>query len=168
MLIDAIRAGLYRAITTPRGDGFAPVRIPKDIARRINSTLGRPLGSGEELAKRRAASQKLAHLRSGAPAKAEEAKPDARPAAPVMVYFEKGRNQRELDRVKDTLDARAIPYTLLDVAGDEATLDFVMREAKCEADELPAVFVAGKAIGGRAALVAADASGELLRLVYGA
>jgi hypothetical protein len=166
MLVDALRDSLYRAITTPRGDSLLPIRIQKDLARRLNMTLGSPLCSREEAAKRREAARRLEQLRrGGASATPKAAAP--REAAPVMVYFEKDRNVRELGRVEELLGAKAIPFTRLDVRGDEATLDFVMREAKCKEDELPVVFVAGTAIGGYTALVAADVSGDLERRVFG-
>jgi hypothetical protein len=165
MLVDALRDSLYRAITTPRGDAFAPVRIQKDLARRINMTLGSPLCSREEAAKRRESALRLEQLRKGgADARSKTAAPEA---APVMVYFEKDRNVRELGRVEELLAAKDIAFQRLDVRGDEATLDFVMREAKCKADDLPVVFVAGAVIGGFTALVAADVSGELQRRVFG-
>ena len=162
-MLDALRTSLHRAITTPRGDALALVRVQKDLARRLNMALGSPLCSGEELAQRREAAGRLTALRS-APAK--EVAPVI--AAPVMVYFEAGRNERQLARVKETLDARKLTYTLLDVAGDEATLDFVMRTAKCEADDLPIVFVGSTPVGGFEALVAFDVSGELAKAVLGA
>ena len=90
-----------------------------------------------------------------------------REAAPVMVYFEKDRNQRVLTQVEEALAARSIAFTKLDVAGDERTMSFVMREAHCERDELPVVFVGGKVVGGIHALIAMDASGELVKAVRG-
>jgi glutaredoxin len=157
-----LKDALYRAITSPRGDKLLPVRLGKDLARRLNVTLGEPLCSREEADRRRAARAKLESLRG----KATEVKA-TREAAPVMVYFEKNRNQRELGRIQELLDAKSIKYQLLDVAGDEATLAFVTREAGCEADDLPVVFVAGKSMGPFTELVRADVSGELARAVNG-
>lgn len=158
----SLRTSLHQLITTPRGDALALVRIQKDLARRLNMALGSPICSGEELARRRAAEERLRALRTTA---APETTTPV--AAPVMVYFEAGRNERMLARVKETLAARGIVYTLLDVAGDEATLDFVTRTAKCEADELPVVFVGPTPVGGFDALVAFDVSGELVKAVFG-
>ena len=168
VILDLVRTSLHRAITTPVGESFAPVRIPKDLARRLNVTLGQPLCSSDELTRRRAATERLASLRTGR----GEATPAAsgtstRVAAPVVVYFEKDRNARELGRVEEVLKAKAIAYQRLDVAGDEATLAFVMRTAGCKEDELPVVFVAGAAIGGYRELVAADVSGALAKAIYG-
>ncbi len=170
MLVDALRDTLYRAITTPRGDSLLPIRLQKDLARRLNMTLGSPLCSRQESEKRREAALRLEQLRrqggrGGSSTAAKAAKP--REVAPVMVYFEKDRNARELGRVEEPLGATGIPFTPLAVRGDEAALHFVMREAKCKEDELPVVFVAGTAIGGYTALVAADVSGDLERRVFG-
>jgi len=173
-MLDTLRVTLFRAITSPRGDALALVRVQKDLARRLNVTLGMPLCSADDLAKRRAAEARLASLRGGS---AREAGARAVPAsaaptasgasaAPVMIYFEKDRNVRELTRMKEALDARGIAYTLLDVAGDETTLDFVKREAKCEDDDLPIAFVAGTPIGGFDAVVEWDVSGRLAKALY--
>ena len=64
MALDLLRSSLHRAITTTRGDGLLPVRVSKDLLRRVNVTFGRPLGSREELAKRREAKERLAALRA--------------------------------------------------------------------------------------------------------
>jgi hypothetical protein len=91
-----------------------------------------------------------------------------REAAPVVMYFEKDRNQRLIERVRELLTAKQIPFQALDVSGDAATLSFVMREAQCEDDDLPIVFVAGKAVGGFNELVDWDVSGKLKAAVFGA
>ncbi len=159
-MLDLLRTTLHRAITSPALDGFAPVRIPKDLARRVNATLGQPLCSKSELVRRRNAKDRLARLKESG-----ESTPLKREAAPVTVYFEKDRNVRELERICETLDARGISHKRLDVAGDEATLDFVCRTAKVKNDELPVVFVGPTPIGGFRELVRIDASGELVKLV---
>ena len=51
-------------IVSPRGDRFAPVRVSKDVLRRVNVSLGYPVTSAEELAKREAAAAKLVTLRA--------------------------------------------------------------------------------------------------------
>jgi glutaredoxin len=169
-MFDEVRVALYRAITSPKGDSFSPLRIQKDFARRLNVVLGSPLASADELEKRKAARVRLAGLRASrgvsvtAPPLPTEIEPEL---APVMVYFQKDRNARELVRVEETLGAKGIAYKLLDVTGDEAALDFVMREAHCEEDELPIVFVGGVAVGGFRQLVEADVSGELQRALAG-
>jgi hypothetical protein len=161
-MLDRVRGALYRTISTPKGDSVTPVRVTKDLARRLNLALGLPLATEEELAQRAQARAKLQTLRAGAAAP----KGAARVAAPVFVYFETGRNVRELTRIEEVLSTKSLAWTRLDVREDEATLDFVMRTAGCEADELPVVFVAERPVGNYQALVRADVSGELDRLLY--
>jgi hypothetical protein len=84
-----------------------------------------------------------------------------------MVYFEKDRGTRERTRIEDLLTSKSIPYQLLDLTGDEATMAFVTRTAGCKDDDLPVVFVAGAPIGGYAALVDADVSGALAKAIDG-
>jgi hypothetical protein len=166
-MFDRVRTSLHRAITSPFGEGLLPVRLPKDLARRVNMALGKPLCSAEELTRRRTAGARLVKLRAeGASSAASGAAP--RVAAPVMIYFEGDRNARLLGRIKDTLEARGIGFTALDVAGDETTKNYVMREARCKEDELPVVFVAASPVGGYNELVAWDVSGKLATAVFGA
>jgi len=161
-MIDKIRTTLHQTIESSRGDGVAAVRLPKLFARRLNRFLGSPLCSAEDLDKRRAAVSKLARLKGTAQQKI------ARTAAPVVVYFEKDRNQRMKDRIEELLQSRGISFRSLDVAGDEATMAFVTREAKCEEDDLPIVYVAGTPVGGYNELVDWDVSGKLKTSVFGA
>jgi glutaredoxin len=100
---------------------------------------------------------------AGAPVPAK-----AREPAPVMVYYEKDRNQRLIERVRELLESKQIPFRALDVSGDPATLAFIVREAKCEEDDLPVVFIAGTAVGGFNELVDWDVSGKLKLAVFGA
>ena len=160
-MLDRVRDALYRALSPPADDSFAPLRVPKDLARRLNATLGRPLAPLDELVKRAQARERLAELRAGGRADATTAVE----TAPILVYFERDRNVRELTRVEELLEGRGFPWRRLDVSGDEPTIDFVMRQAKCERDDLPIVFVADRVIGPYDALVAADVSGKLARLV---
>jgi len=153
-MLDGLRSTLYRALASSH------------LPMRLNAFLGKPLAPAEELAKRREAHARLAALRlRGETTPASKA---TRAPAPVMVYFEKDRNVRELERTKETLEARGIEFQLLDVTGDEAALAFVMRAASCAQDELPIVFVAGEALGGFRKLVEADVSGLLAERVWGA
>jgi hypothetical protein len=160
-MLDRVRDALYRAMSPPAEGAFSPLRVPKDLARRLNATLGHPLAPRAELAKRAQARERLAGLRTGR----AEGTPRRVEAAPVLVYFEKDRNVRELTRIEELLGAKGFPWKRLDVSGDEATIDFVMRTAKCERDDLPIVFVADQVIGAYDALVRADVSGELARAV---
>jgi hypothetical protein len=116
-MLARLRDILYRAIVTPKGDSIAPVRIPKDLARRLNTTLGRPLATKEEIARRSKARARLQELRATGP---RAARPRVE-SAPVVVYFEEGRHVRELKRIEALLEAKAIAWTRLDVGGDEAT-----------------------------------------------
>jgi len=165
MLKGSLRSALHRAITTPFGDNLAPIRIPKDLLRRVNVTLGQPLCSQEELSRRQAARERLVQLRS---AKDGGRTAAAREQAPVMVYFEKDRNARLLGRIEELLSSASITFTKLDVTGDAATKDFVVREARCKEDELPVVFVAGTAVGGYNELADYNVSGQLKKAVFGA
>jgi hypothetical protein len=161
-MLDKIRTTLHAAIESPRGDQLTAVRLPKLFVRRLNHLLGSPLCTTEELEKRRVAVAKLAALKGAAPTTF------ARAAAPVIVYFEKDRNQRLKDRIEELLQSRGITFKSLDVAGDEAAMAFVTREAKCEADDLPIVYVAGTPVGGYNELVDWDVSGKLKASVFGA
>jgi hypothetical protein len=159
-MLDKLRTTLHQAIQSPP-DENAAVRLPKLFARRLNHVLGSPLCTVEDLEKRRAAVAKLATLKDAAPTTF------ARAAAPVVVYFEKDRNQRMKDRVEELLKSRGIAYQSLDVAGDEAAMAFVTREAKCKEDDLPIVYVAGTPVGGYNDLVDWDVSGKLKKAVFG-
>ena len=141
---------------------MAPIRLPKQVAKGLNELLGEPICSAETLEKRRA-EEKARIERLLRPVTSARREP-----APVIVYFEKDRNARELTRIGEVLAAQKITPKLLDVSGDEATIEFVTREAKCERDELPVVFVGGSAVGGFRELVAFDTSGELKKAVFGA
>lgn len=164
-MLDLVRTSLHRVLTTPVGDSLLPLRLPKDLARRVNTALGEPLCSAAELQRRREAERRLFDLRSGANA-GKKTTTSTGEAAPVIIYFEKDRNVRLFGRMKEALDARSITYTALEV--DTATKNFVMREAKCKEDELPIVFVATTPIGGYNDLVEWDVSGKLMTAVYGA
>jgi hypothetical protein len=168
---DLVRTGLHKVITTPVGDSFLPVRVPKDLARRVNAMFGEPICSKEEIERRRAGRAKLDELKKK-PAGARASAPPSSPVssgvqAPVMVYFEKDRNQRMLGRIEDALGAKSIKYTLLDIANDTVTRDFVLREARCKDDDLPVIFVAGTPIGGYNELIDWDVSGRLAKALAG-
>ena len=166
-MFERVRDALYRAMTTPRGDSLLPVRVPKDLARRLNVTLGSPLAPRDELAARAGARQRLAELRAGENRASTEAGRAPVEPAPVLVYFEKDRNVRELTRIEELLGAKGFAWKRLDVAGDEATIEFVTQRAGCERDDLPVVFVADAVVGGYDALVRADVAGDLETLVRG-
>ena len=104
--------------------------------------------------------------RDATPAPKPKPKPKREPA-PVLVYFERDRNQRLIERVRELLEAKQIPFRALDVSGDAATLAFIVREAKCEDDDLPIVFVAGVPVGGYNELVDWEVSGKLQTAGFG-
>ncbi|MBX3213010.1 MAG: hypothetical protein KF850_13315 [Labilithrix sp.] len=167
-MLDLVRTSLHRALTTPAGDQFLPVRLPKDLARRFNALIGDPLCSKEELERRRAGRAKLEELKkTGGSSTATPASAAPAVQAPVMIYFEKDRNARMLGRIQEMLDAKSVTYTLLDVAGDATARDFVLREAKCKDDDLPIVFVASTVVGGYNELVDWDVSGRLADALAG-
>lgn len=165
-MMDTLRTSLHRVITTPFGDRYLPVRVPKDLARRVNALFGEPLCSQTELDRRRAGRASLAALaKTGGDTKTASARPAAQ--APVMVYYESERNHRGLARLREKLDGLAITYTLLDVGDDEVTRDFVLREARCKSEELPVVFIAGAPVGPYDALVDWNTSGRLAKALAG-
>ncbi len=163
MKLDLLADGLHKVLVSTKLEDFTVVRLPRDMARRLNRLVGSPLAPQSELETRRAAAQKLQELRN----KGGEEKVAAI-VAPVIVYMEKDRNARELGRVEELLKAKDIPYTLADVTDDPATLAFVTTTAKCEKDQLPIVFVAGEAVGPYNDLVATDVAGKLEKMVFGA
>ncbi len=166
-MIDLVRTSLHRVLATPAGDSFLPVRLPKDLARRLNVALGEPICSADELMRRREARAKLEALRHGA-SSTTPSSPAEKIAAPVTIYVDGDRGARFVGRMKELLEAKGIRFTVLDVAGDQTTKDFVMREARCKDDELPVVFVASTPIGGYNDLVDWDVSGRLAKAVHGA
>src|SRR5688500_9307113 len=99
-MLDLVRTGLHRVITTETGDRFLPVRLPKDIARRFNAMLGEPLCSKAELERRKSGAARLEALKKNG---AKKSAPLQREMAPVMIYVEKDRNERMLGRIKELL-----------------------------------------------------------------
>ena len=168
-MLDTLRTRLHGAITSPVGDALLPVRVTKDLARRANIYVGMPLCSTEELAKRKAAVEKLRNLRANGrdPAQRADKKTHEKQKvlAPVTLYFEQSRNNRELLRIEELLTAKNIKFQKRDLTGDEATMKFVTLAAKCKDDDLPVLFVAEEVIGNYAAIVAADVSGELAKKI---
>jgi glutaredoxin-related protein len=139
------------------------VRHLRNLASIANELLGRPLRP-DELNEDRApvvpADGSRAPQAGGPPAKM----PSAR-RAPVLVYFD-GKDHRTLARVEDLLKGRGLAYQVLDVSADEAERSWATTTAKTS--ELPLVFVAGAPVGGWDALLRADVSGELARLITAA
>lgn len=147
----------YDRFVAPRRDVRPAVQHLRNLASIANELLGRPLRPVQE-----------------SEVAAPEAEPAAPPApsvrgktpvtrrAPVLVYFD-GKDHRTLVKVEELLKGRSLAYQVLDVSADEAELSWVTTTAKTT--ELPVVFIAGAPVGGLQALVQADVSGELARLV---
>lgn len=166
-LLDRVRTTAHQGLHSKVGDGLAPVRLSKDVLRRVNVLLGQPVCSADALAARREAEARLDSLRSARQAGAAPvAAPKARVQAPVTIYFEKDRNPRELARIDELCASKGLVTTRLDVSGDETTLRFVLRTANIEADQLPVVFVGDRAIGTYRMVVDADVSGALDRALF--
>jgi glutaredoxin-related protein len=147
----------YDKLVAPRRDVRPVAHHLRNLASIANELLGRPLRPADE------------NIAAGAEAAPVEGKPVARsgtaPAtrrAPILVYFD-GKDHRTLARVEDLLKGRGYAYQVLDVSADEAERSWVTTTAKT--DELPLVFVAGAPVGGWQALLEADVSGALSRLV---
>lgn len=160
--MDILRTSIARLLESRRGDGLAPVRVSRDLAQRLNRALGEPACSEGELARRREAAARLEALKGAPPPT-----PEAPPQAPVVIYYERDRNTRELARIEDLLRAKGIAHTKLDVTGDAAAQAFAQREARVKADDLPVVFVGAAAVGPYPALVAFDVSGGLAKALRG-
>jgi glutaredoxin len=134
--------------------------------RKLNDALGRPLAPAEEIEDRRAFAAGYHETVVAAPGHAPAVTKDTREgvAAPVIVYH-LDKHRRDLPRFTQVLDAADIPYKIVNLEGDEATLAAVRRDAGGK--KLPLVFVAGDCIGGREEMTAMDRSGELRRRVWG-
>ena len=130
--------------------------------RKLNDALGRPLAPKDELADRRAfdagygAAVRPEQGPAGAASKGE--------VAPVIVYH-LDKHRRDLPRFTQVLDAAEIPYKVVNLDGDEATLAAVRRDSGGK--KLPLVFIAGDCVGGREEMTAMDKSGELRKRVWG-
>lgn len=145
----------YDKIVAPRRGGRPAVHHLRNLASIANELLGRPLRPvGEDGA--------AAPVAAKAPAAAAVPVPRT---APVLVYFD-GKDHRTLARVEQLLKSRNLAYRVLDVSADEAELSWVTTTAKTT--ELPLVFIAAVPVGGIDALVQADVSGELTRLLAAA
>jgi len=153
--LDGVRAKGFRLLDGLGGGLGARVR-------KLNDALGKPLASAAELADRRAFE---AGYTQPAAKPAPVATTTAREAAPVIVYH-LDKHRRDLPRFTQVLDAAEIPYRVMSLEGDEATLTAVRRDAGGR--KLPLCFIAGECVGGREELTAMDRSGELKRRVYGA
>lgn len=173
-----IRALIHGALTSKAGDTLAPIRIGKDLARRANVVLGKPLATQDEIEKRKAARTRLAALRGAqmtqdgervrsARYSAAGHTDTARVAAPVVVYRLGDRNVRELARIRELLTSKAIAFSEVDLFGDEPGLSFALTKSGRKDDDLPFVFVTDQCVGTYNELVDAEVQGSLHRLVWG-
>lgn len=154
-LLDRLRTAGWNAIA--HGDGSLAA-----AARKVNDSLGRPLASADELADRQAFAQGYGVARPGAATPATPARVEA---APVVVYYFKEKQARDVPRLTEVLDSAGVPYKVVDLEGDEATQAAVRRDARGRGG--PLCFIAGECVGGRAELVNLAGSGELKKKVFG-
>ena len=154
----------YDKLVAPRRDGHPVAQHLRNLASIANELLGRPLRPADETDANEggAGVSRAPAAGSDVSAAAAPARPPATRRAPVLVYFD-GRDHRTLARVEELLKGRGYAYQVLDVSADEAELSWATTTAKTS--ELPLVFVAGAPVGGWDALLKADVSGELGRLV---
>jgi hypothetical protein len=143
----------YDKLVAPQRDAKPATRHLRNLASIANELLGRPLAPNDEASPAAPAP----HTATPTPGQ-----PPATRRAPVLVYFD-GRDFRTLARVEELLKGRGYGYQVLDVSADEAEKSWATTAAK--STELPLVFVAGAPLGGWDALLRADVSGELAKLV---
>jgi hypothetical protein len=131
-------------------------------AKKLNDALGRPLAPKDELADRRAfeAGYEVPKPGTGTGTGTGTGKL----AAPVIVYH-LDKHRRDIPRFTQVLDGAEIPYKVMNLEGDEATIAAVRRDSGGR--KLPLVFIAGDCVGGREELNAMDRSGELKKRVWG-
>jgi len=159
------RGYAFEKIVVPRKDDKPAARHLRNLAAIANELLGRPLHRDDHAQPADHAPGATAKPAGTKPAATKPAAPPATRRAPVLVYFD-GKDHRTLARVEDLLRSRGHAYQVLDVTSDEAELSWATTTAK--STELPLVFVAGAAVGGWDALLAADVAGELGRLIAAA
>jgi glutaredoxin len=151
------RAGgfAYDKLVAPRRDVRPAARHLRNLASIANELLGRPLRPADEGVTSTPAEPPVA-------ARPAAGKAPVTRRAPVLVYFD-GKDHRTLARVEDLLKGRGFAYQVLDVSADEAERSWATTAAKTT--ELPLVFIAGAPVGGFDALLRADVSGDLAKLV---
>lgn len=157
-MINEIRSRALDLIKSPLGNGLRPVRWAKEALLLVNDLAGRPLRSLEP-----DAAESVRAPEAAAPAAARAAMA-VDEQAPVMLYKD-WNSRHDLKRLTDVLAAANIKYQEFDVTDDEATRTWVKATSKVE--DLPAVYVAGEAIGGYHEVAQLDVSGELRKKVFG-
>ncbi len=151
---DKIRVLVYEALSSSKGNELAPVRLLREVLGTANDLAGRPFCPEEELRERR----------QGPPAAAAAGAPASKEPAPVMVYFD-GKDHRTKKKLEELLQARDVPFQVLDVTDDEATRTWALAAAK--QPEFPLVFIAGEPVGGLHELMQLDVNGQLKKRVFG-
>ncbi|MDB4980376.1 MAG: hypothetical protein JWM82_1128, partial [Myxococcales bacterium] len=150
----------YDKLVAPRRDARPAAQHLRNLASIANELLGRPLHPADEGAPVAAGVPVAPAGEAAAPAAAPAPSPSRR--MPVLVYFD-GKDYRTLARIEELLRGRGFHYQVLDVSADEAERSWATTAAK--STELPLVFIAGAPVGGYDAVLRADVSGELGRLV---
>lgn len=161
----SLRSFLYKSIEARPGsvlERVKPIAVSKDMLRRMNETLGRPLASAEELGARAAAEEKLASLKASESRNAETRATQLQ--APITVYYERDQYASERRRIEEFLTAKGFTFKALDVQDDETTRSFATTKAKTT--DFPLVFIADDAVGGYRELVALDVAGGLQKALF--
>jgi len=156
---DALKSRLLDGLKSPVGNRLAPVRWAKEALLFANDLAGRPLRPLDKIDLDDAPTADSGNTSTTAPATGA-----AREQAPVMLYKD-WNSRHDLKRITDVLTGAGIRFEELDVTDDEATHAWVMATSKVQA--LPAVYIAGEAIGGYHELAQLDVSGQLRKKVFG-
>jgi glutaredoxin len=149
-MLDNLRVKLNDILASERGNQYRPVRLLREALGTANDLAGRPICSQAELDDRRGV------VRHDAA--------DAREAAPVMLYFD-GKDHRTKKKMEELLQAKEVPFKVLDVTDDEASRSWALTQAK--AAEFPLLFIAGEPVGGLHELTQLDVNGQLKKRVWG-
>lgn len=157
-MINQFKSRLLDGILSPSGNRLPPVRWAKAALLLFNDLAGRPLRP------QAAAVQSPVVAPSRAPTDVPAAAESIREQAPVMLYKD-WNSRHDLKRLIDVLVAANIKFQEFDVTDDEATRTWV--KATSKVDDLPAVYIAGEAIGGYHELAQLDVSGGLRQKVFG-
>jgi len=146
-MFDQLKGRLLDGILSPFGNHLPPVRWAKEALLLVNDLAGRPL-----------------RTQVAAQPTDPTATSPTREQAPVMLYKD-WNSRNDLKRLIDVLVGANIEFQEFDVTDDEATRTWV--KATSKVNDLPAVYIAGEAIGGYHELAQLDVSGELRRKVFG-
>jgi hypothetical protein len=171
-MFNRTRGALFDALSSPVGDSLPPLRFAKEMALRVNRTLGMPLESKSALGKRAAARGRLTQLNEDLQAQSDAAfrAKNPTPVCPVTLYRDREQGVLEVRKIEELLRATEIPYRVLDVQNDNPMQSFVrlgLGKAQLPLDTMPVLFVADRAVGGYREWVEADASGVLKEWLAG-